>query len=137
MKLMDSGVYQIKNLINGKCYIGSAVDIKRREAHHLSRLQNNKHYNQHLQHSWNKYGKENFILKILLYCDKKNCILFEQRAMDILNSEYNIAPIASSSLGCKHKRKKLSDKHKAKISRALMGNTNGLKNKVCPVYVTL
>ena len=32
---------------------------------HFSELNNNKHYNTHLQHAWNKYGKENFSFVVL------------------------------------------------------------------------
>ena len=56
----NTGVYCIKNIFNGKVYIGSASSgggIKSRWAWHKRDLQNNRHPNRHLQYAWNKYGK--------------------------------------------------------------------------------
>jgi hypothetical protein len=47
---------------------------------------------------------------------------FEQRAMDILEPEYNINPTAGSILGAK-----LSDEHKANIRAGMMGKNKGRK----------
>jgi len=54
------GIYKIENLINHKLYIGQTVNFNERVYLHLSELRRNKHPNQHLQNSWNKYGSENF-----------------------------------------------------------------------------
>jgi group I intron endonuclease len=51
-----SGIYQIKNLVSGKLYVGSAVNIARRWNGHVSDLNAQKHRNQILQRSWDKYG---------------------------------------------------------------------------------
>lgn len=59
------GIYQIKNLVNNKMYIGSSVNIANRWTQHLALLNLNKHPNLHLQKSWDKYGKENFTFAIL------------------------------------------------------------------------
>lgn len=58
-------IYILKNLKNNKVYIGSTNNINRRFYNHLKDLRTNKHYNKHLQHSWNKYGEENFIFETL------------------------------------------------------------------------
>jgi group I intron endonuclease len=55
-----AGIYNIINLINGKIYIGSTILFSNRYKHHLFLLKNNKHKNQHLQSSYNVYGKDNF-----------------------------------------------------------------------------
>lgn len=60
-----SGIYQIRNIINNKIYVGSTVCFKNRWAVHLFLLDRNKHGNSHLQSAWNKYGKDNFIFEIL------------------------------------------------------------------------
>ena len=36
--MIKSGVYQIRNLINNKVYVGSAVDINRRKREHYTQL---------------------------------------------------------------------------------------------------
>ena len=53
-------IYKIENLVNGKIYIGSTVNYKRRCYQHKTLLNNNKHGNPYLQNAWNKYGKDNF-----------------------------------------------------------------------------
>ena len=50
------GVYQIKNLINGKLYIGSSIDVDKRLKSHFSALDKGCHNNAYLQNAWNKYG---------------------------------------------------------------------------------
>ena len=56
-----SGIYLIVNLVNGKRYIGSSVDIYNRLHDHLSNLKHNRAHNAHLQAAWNKYGDKAFI----------------------------------------------------------------------------
>ena len=62
---MTSGVYQIKNVVNKHCYVGSSVNIDIRWSVHKHLLKNNKHYNQYLQNAWNKYKQDNFKFEIL------------------------------------------------------------------------
>lgn len=63
------GIYAIENIINKKVYIGQSNNILLRFSNHKYELNNNKHFNSHLQRAWYKYGKENFIFKILCECN--------------------------------------------------------------------
>lgn len=54
------GIYKITNLVNGKFYVGSSVDIKNRLRQHFGNLRRGTHHNHHLQNAWNKYGAEAF-----------------------------------------------------------------------------
>ena len=105
MNYMNTGIYQISFTDSEKRYIGSAVDLAGRRDNHLSYLKNGKHKNPHLQNAWNKYGEGAYRFDILLYCDPTNCVLYEQMAIDAFSPErlYNIALIAGSNLGIKHK----------------------------------
>lgn len=58
-------VYTIKNILDGKMYIGSSTNIARRKRQHLNSLLKNEHHSIHLQRAWNKYGKDNFVFEIL------------------------------------------------------------------------
>jgi group I intron endonuclease len=86
---MNSGIYQIVNLINNKKYIGSSSNLPRRIARHKYTLKSNQHFNKHLQNSFNKYGKENFEFQILLYCDPENLIMYEQLICDFYKTYEN------------------------------------------------
>ena len=134
---MASGIYQIKNMLNGKCYIGSAVNLQQRWAIHLSILRRNQHYNTHLQRAFDKYGELVFMFSVLEQIeDTEQLIPHEQYYLDALNPEYNIAPTAGSSLGVRHteevrikqtgERNHFYGKHhsvetRAKMSAALAG----------------
>jgi group I intron endonuclease len=147
---MESGIYQIMNIIDNKKYIGSATSLYSRRIRHFYDLENNIHGNRYLQRAYNKYGKKSFKFKILLFCDKQNLIFYEQRAINAFKREelYNICLVAGSSLGIKHseetKRKKSetqskenhpmwgkhhSEESKRKISLSHIGKTPWNKNK--------
>ncbi len=107
MKKCVSGIYGIINLVNGKIYIGSAVDIRNRWYTHKINLRNNKHQNKYLQRSWNEYGELNFKFFILEICVKLDLIKREQIWMNYNNSYdfkfgYNLARVAGSQLGYRH-----------------------------------
>ena len=110
---MNSGIYSIKNIINGHRYVGSAVDLSARESHHLHHLREGKHSNGHLQNAWNKYGEDVFEFEVLERWEPEFLVSMEQWWMNILRPEYNIAPVAGSSLG-----RKFSDETIAKLSAA-------------------
>lgn len=64
MKII-SGIYKIVNLKNGKFYLGSSKNIKRRWSIHKSSLKHNKHHCTYLQRSWNKHGGQNFTFEVI------------------------------------------------------------------------
>ena len=78
------------NLKNGKRYIGSSKNLYNRLHTHLSLLENDKSHNKYLQSSWNKYGKDNFILQVLEYCTIEDQFIREQYYLDTLQPEYNL-----------------------------------------------
>jgi group I intron endonuclease len=115
---MISGVYAIKNLVNGKCYVGQSKNITWRLLGHKVALTKGIHYNKHLQSAVNKHGIDNFSFEVLEICelDKKVLCVKEQKWMDKLDSAYNMAPVAGSTLGLK-----LSKKVCERMSRMMKG----------------
>jgi len=113
---MPSGIYQIRNNLNGNRYVGSAVNLDRRWQDHLTRLRRGQHRNAHLQAAFSKYDKGTFVFEVLEHVAPDNLIGREQHYLDMLSPEYNISPTADSSLGVRH-----TNETKQKISAAMTG----------------
>lgn len=128
---MVSGIYQIKNKLDGKSYIGSSNNIKRRWSEHSARLNMGIHHSNYLQNAWDKYGKENFEIHILFTCPESELIRIEQYCINNYGSEYNMCKIAGRTTGIK-----LTEKHKRKISEAKKGSicSEELKLKISLVH---
>lgn len=70
---MKIGIYKVTNLVNGKAYIGQAVNIEKRwQKHQSSSFKTNKNdYNVVFHKAIRKYGIENFKFEILEECQKE------------------------------------------------------------------
>jgi len=84
------GIYLLK--INGKQYVGSSVNIKKRLRRHRTLLRNNKHDNKYLQNAYNKHKHCEY--KILEECDSLIEFLElrtkEKQWVEKLNAELNL-----------------------------------------------
>ena len=106
-----SGVYRWRNLLNGKCYIGSSVNLGLRfkSYYNISFLEKETKKNSSMIYkALLKYGYSNFSLEILEFCEASEAVAREQHYMDIVKPEYNIFKIAGSSLGKKHSEETLA-----------------------------
>lgn len=121
---MASGVYEIRNRVSGKRYIGSSKNIGLRWTCHRKRLRRGNHHSRYLQFAWNKYGEGSFTFQILLRCPVEDCVVEEQRFFDALRPEYNMDPIAGSPLG-----RVMSAETKAKMCRARRGHIVSQKTR--------
>lgn len=126
---MNTGIYQITNLQNGNCYVGSAVSFRKRWKEHLRQLANGNHHSTVMQRAWNKYGESAFEFKKLLVCAKADLIWFEQRAIDALKPAYNICKVAGSVLGYRH-----TDEAKAAAAQRATWNTHRRGRKESPEF---
>lgn len=140
-------IYCIKNKINGQKYIGKTVNAKKRIEQHFSDLKNNRHYNTHLQNSFNKYGKNNFKVEIveeniknkLLNKREKHWIKF-YRTFE--GEGYNMTNGGDGAVsGKKHPLygKHLLKETKEKISKATLGipTSKEVKNKISKSHIGL
>lgn len=128
-----AGIYEIRNLVNGKKYVGSAVNFHARWTKHLSELRRGVHHSLHLQQSWNKHGEQAFEFRRLLICEKSELLELEQIAFKAFRPEYNISPTAGSALGVKRRKESIeklkanrktwacSEETRKKISASLTG----------------
>lgn len=100
---MTSGIYSIANSVNGKRYIGSSTNIRRRWCEHASRLKRGCHENEKLQRAWLKYGEAAFSFVTLEIVEAKaDQLIREQHWIDSTNSVsrgYNISTIALGGAG--------------------------------------
>jgi len=136
----NCGIYKISNLISNKFYIGSSIDINRRWKEHKNDLKKNKHDNEYLQNSWNKYGEETFLFEIIeIVNDKNNLIIYEQKYLDDLKNNYkkdeyyNICLNAKNMLGFKHSnetKEKMSNLHKNNKYSLGFKHSNETKEKM-------
>ena len=142
-----TGVYCLVNLINGHIYIGSSVNLAVRMSNYLNTtyLKNRKNNNMPIIQALLKYGQENFAILIVEYVDIENLSVRETFYITHFLPYYNVLKQGYSSplqgLGYKHteatkqllselaKNKVHSDKTKALISKALVGENNPFYNK--------
>lgn len=99
---LNTGVYIIENVVNGRRYVGSALRISNRWNDHRRRLLLGTHHSQFLQRCCNKHGIGAFQFRTALFCDKQNLLMYEQALIDSFKPEYNTVPKAGSQLGFKH-----------------------------------
>lgn len=58
-------IYKIRNVVNGKFYVGSAKDTRVRFRQHRKLLRKGTHHCKHLQAAWNKYGEDVFKFEVV------------------------------------------------------------------------
>jgi group I intron endonuclease len=112
---MASGIYQIVNVENGKRYIGSAVDFKKRWSAHMGELRRGTHHSVSLQRAYKKHGEGAIQCGIILNCppNKWDLLYNEQWFIDMDNPEYNTCKKAGNCMG-----RKFSVESRAKLSAA-------------------
>jgi len=131
--LARSGIYEIVNTINGKRYVGSAVNIALRWRQHRCELGKGRH-NPHMQRAWLKYGEAAFEFRVIEYVEEKSRLIErEQHYLDEMRPQYNCARVAGSNLGVRYGpdfSKKISEanrrlwaspEHRQKMSKAHIG----------------
>jgi hypothetical protein len=64
-RVKPSGVFQVRNLANGKVLLGSSLNLEGPLNKHRFMLQINSHPNRELQKDWNEFGPGQFTFEIL------------------------------------------------------------------------
>ena len=59
------GVYQIRNTVNGKLFVGSSKDLPSMFNRHRAALRMGSHQNRELQKDWGEFGADAFEFEVL------------------------------------------------------------------------
>lgn len=59
------GVFQIRNLKNGKVFLGSSMNLEKIWNRHKFQLEMGGHKSKGLQKDWNEMGAENFVFEVV------------------------------------------------------------------------
>lgn len=131
------GIYVICNVKTDTFYVGKSVNIEKRFKNHLKNLRQNKHYNKHLQNSYNKYGEEFFEFDVVEECNENQ--LNEKEKYWIAyykNNNFNLYNITDGGDGGKmpqyiieKNRIKISNKAKGSEYVKHFGKQNGMYGK--------
>ena len=134
--MSNKGIYCIINIYNNKIYIGQSSNILKRKKEHFITLKNGYHKNIHLQRAYNKYGKNNFIFKVLMYCDNDELDMYENFFIKIFQATnrdkgYNILEYSTQNpsktqevrdkISLWHQNKKETLEQKINISKGMQG----------------
>src|SRR5271168_4369622 len=105
-KLTQSGIYQIRCIVNEKVYIGSAANFSMRWSLHRGCLNKGIHHSRPLQNAWLKHGADSFAFEILEIAPPLDLVRVEQEYLDRVKPfgrrGYNVCRVAGSCLGIKH-----------------------------------
>ena len=90
------GIYRIRNLVNGKMYIGfTSMNFGDRRDSHFACLRNNYHFNHDLQNDFNKYGESNFVFEVVEEIESDDILKYQEKEIyyislyDTVNTGYN------------------------------------------------
>lgn len=114
-----SGIYCITNKVNGKKYIGQTTKFKKR----FEKYKWNDFPNEHLKSAFEKYGKENFEIIILIVCKNSDDLdMYETKLIQHYKTTNNLYGYNKDSGG--KKNKKHSEETKQKMSNSVKGEKN-------------
>jgi len=113
-----AGIYMWTNKLNGKKYVGSSVDLRRRllEYYNVNRLLNEK--SMPINVALLKYGYGNFTFTILETCDKDSIMSREKHFFEVYSPEYNILKTPGSpdrGSGWKHSEAAIENMRSAAV----------------------
>ncbi len=133
---MKSAIYAIRSAIDGKIYVGSAVNYEDRWSVHRSRLNAGNHHSIRLQRSWSKHGAGNFTFEVLelVKRSKERLIKREQHWIDKLGAYglfgFNMSPKATTSIGVIRSAEYRAKQSRARTGMKLKPHTEATKEKI-------
>lgn len=123
-KIYNTGVYLLKNNINGKIYVGSASGKHGFAGRWKNGGGYSKRDNSAVGNAIRKYGWNNFSKIILVFCPAQHCLRYEDLYLNYFqpwtstNKGYNVLKCAGSPRG-----HRMSEEIKSKQRQRMMGNS--------------
>lgn len=124
----SSGAYRIVNIRDGKMYVGSTKNLRKRHRDHCGALIRGVHSSRKLQREYDHNGLIYLRFEVLVICStREDALPIEQHFINrfkpyLEDRGYNTSPTAESTLGVP-----CSDDKKAKIGDANRGRERSLK----------
>jgi len=100
-------VYRWVNKTNGKDYLGSTSNAKRRLSQYYD-FKTLSIFNMPIYKAILKYGHSNFIFQVVEFSEPGDAVQREQHYLDQFDFDYNVLENANSSLGFKHSAETLA-----------------------------
>lgn len=64
-RVKPTGVYQVRNIVNGRVLLGSSLNLEGLLNRHRFTLRNGSHTNKELQKDWDEFGPDGFVFEVL------------------------------------------------------------------------
>jgi group I intron endonuclease len=125
-------VYEIRNMLNGRHYIGSSITPQNRKRRHFYDLRHSYHRSKFMQRDFDKCGESSFVFSILESTTAKDILSREQYWIDSTAPVYNSAKIAGNTLGVKQSAITIE---KNKLRNTGFGNGNAKINECTAIEI--
>lgn len=140
---LKSGIYKITNKLNGRVYIGSSKEFKRRWTQHAYSLKTQRHNNKFLQADFNKCGEDAFVFDVIEVTDgktKEQRLLLEEiyihQYYDKGKTCYNLSTKAVSPEGCGLKNAEETRKKHSESSKRFWAEASQEQKKLLALKVS-
>ena len=123
---MVCGIYCIKNVKNGKVYVGQSVKIEKRFAKHKRELNKNEHWIKELQKDWND-NETDFEFLIIELCEKNELNDKERYWISYYRKNGSVYNLSDGGRGpCDYK---WSESHRAHEKIGMIGRNPSMKGR--------
>ena len=116
-----SGIYQLRNTVSGKTYVGKGVCTGRRLKDHIRELRKGAHINPHLQASFDKHGEAAFEVSLITAApleDLSTLEIYWIKELKAFECGYNNTIGGEGAMGHVH-----TEETKMKMSKVAMGHS--------------
>jgi len=110
--MADVTIYKIKNIVNGRVYIGSSITPEHRKQTHLKALKAGKHYNKLMQQDYTEQNGEGFRYSMIDTCTEEDRNIVELQHINdnssfTFSGGYNVG-VPSQNIGSVSSKLELS-----------------------------